>query len=134
MTGDRISCLQNLSTPITTSDGIEIVDTLRFFTGDHPATQFEQGSKQGGTYKCGACGCKESLFDDQAHSLFFEWRSIKQLQSLATSGTFGKQAGLLKPFDLKVGELKMELAARGFSYFQQENAASRFADNSERNP
>lgn len=85
--GDR---LLDLKTPIKTSDGIEITDTLRFFTGDHPATQYEQGSKQGGTYKCGACGCNECLFDDQAHSLFHAWRSPAQLQSIATSGIYGE--------------------------------------------
>ena len=60
--GDRLTCLHELSKPVKTETGIEITDTLRFFTGDHPATQFEQGSKQGGNYKCGVCGCQ----DDQA--------------------------------------------------------------------
>lgn len=58
---DRFDCLSDLSTPIETKDGIQITDRLRFFTGDHPATQFEQGTKQGGTYKCGACGCQENV-------------------------------------------------------------------------
>ncbi len=111
--GDRLSCILDLKMPIKTSDGIEFTDTLRFFTGDHPVTRFEQGSKQGGTYKCGACGCNECLFDDQAHSLIHEWRGPAQLQSLATSGIFGKQAGVLHPFNLKVNDLRMELRARG---------------------
>lgn len=112
--GDRISCLLDLSTPVVTKSGDEITDTLRFFTGDHPAAQFEQGSKQGGTYKCGSCGCKESLFDDQAHALSLEWRTVPQLQSIAIDGTFGRNAGILHPFDnLKVGELRTELRARG---------------------
>lgn len=99
--GDRINCLFDLSTPIKTDDGIDITDTLRFFTGDHPAAQFEQGSKQGGTYKCGACGCNEVAI-------------TSKLQSLATGGQFGKQAGILRPFDnLKVKELRTELGARG---------------------
>ena len=93
-----------------TETGIEITDTLRFFTG---AAQFEQGSKLGGTYKCGVCGCQEHLFDDQAHTLQHKWRSPKELQTLATSGRFGRQAGVLRPFDLKVKELHSELVARG---------------------
>ena len=114
LVGERISCLMDLTTPIQTEGGVTVRDILRFFTGDHPAAQFEQGSKQGGTYKCGACGCKEFLFNDQAHTLFHDWRPLKQLQSLATGGTFGKHAGILRPFDkLKVDELKRELAARG---------------------
>lgn len=72
--GDRISCILDLATPVQTDTGIPISDTLRFFTGDHPAAQFEQGTKQGGTFKCGACGCQEHLFSDQAHSLFHTWR------------------------------------------------------------
>lgn len=62
--GDRLKCLK----PVKTEMGTKITDTLRFFTGDHPATQFEQGTKQGGTYKCGMCGCQEHLFNDQAHA------------------------------------------------------------------
>lgn len=58
------------------------------------------------------CGCKERLFDDQAHSLFHKWRSLEELQSVATGGTFGNRAGILRPFDLKVGELRTELRAR----------------------
>ena len=73
--GDCLSCLLELSEPVKTDTGIEFTHTLRFFTGDHPATQFEQGSKQGGTYKCGVCGCQEYLFDDQAHTLQHKWRS-----------------------------------------------------------
>ena len=93
--GERLSCLLELSEPVKTDTGIEFTDTLRFFTGDHPATQFEQGSKQGGTYKCGVCGCQEYLFDDQAHTLQHKWRSPQQLHTLAISGRFGRQPGAL---------------------------------------
>lgn len=118
--GDRFDCLSDLSAPIETNDGIQITDRIRFFTGDHPAAQFEQGTKQGGTYKCGACRCKESMFDDQAHSLTFRWRSLEQLQSIATAGINGKIVGSLKPFDnLKVEELRKELSARGIKDVHQ---------------
>ena len=110
---DRLSCLLELSEPVKTETGIEITDTLRFFTGDHPAALFEQGTKQGGTYKCGACGCQEHRFNDQAHTLQHKWRSPLQLQTLATSGRFGRQPGVLNPFVLKVKELRSELQARG---------------------
>lgn len=43
--GDRLECLSDLSTPVTSTRGIEIKDTLRYFTGDHPAAQFEQDTK-----------------------------------------------------------------------------------------
>ena len=114
LVGDRVECLGDLSIPLETEEGMKITDTLRFFTGDHPAAQFEQGTKQGGTYKCGACGCKESRFDDQGHSLNYNWRSLGDLQSLAIGGVYGKKVGALKPFDsLKVNELRQELTARG---------------------
>ena len=98
----------DLPHPVKTDTGILVQDTLRFFTGDHPATQFEQGTKQGGMYKCGACGCQESLFGDQAHSLTHPWRPLKEIQSLATGGIFGKSAArVLHPFDhLRVSDLK----------------------------
>ena len=111
--GDRLDCLPGLSIPIE-SEGIEMNDTLRFFTGDHPATQFEQGTKLGGHYKCGACGCRESTFDDQAHSLYLKLRSLNTLTTLAIKGVYGKQRGIVRPFDgLKVDELRRELRARG---------------------
>ena len=118
--GDRLDCLSDLSDPVETKDGIQITDRLHFFTGDHPAAQFEQGTKQGGTYKCGACGCKESMFDDQAHSLTFQWQSLEQLQSIATAGINGKIVLSLKPFkNLKIEELRKELIARGINDVHQ---------------
>ena len=112
--GDRLSCILELSEPVKTESGIEITDTLRYFTGDHPATQFEQGSKQGGHYKCAVCGTKENLFNDQAHTLQHKWRNVQQLQTVAISGRYGRKAGELKPFKLRVKELRSELEARSF--------------------
>ena len=37
----------DLKTPMEMDSGIQVIDTLRFFTGDHPAAQFEQDTKQG---------------------------------------------------------------------------------------
>ena len=112
--GDRVDCLITLSTPIVASNGVEIYDKLRFFTGDHPAAQFEQGTQQGGRYKCGSCGCRDVLFSDQAHSLQWPWRSLATLQAIATAGVFGKKAGVTKPLDkLHVNDLRRELRVRG---------------------
>ena len=113
MIGDRLSCIRDLSEPVETETGVEITDTLRYFTGDHPAAQFEQGTKMGGNYECGACGSHLNMFDDQAHCLQRKWRTPQQLQTIATSGRYGRQAGVLKPLDLKVKELRTELEARG---------------------
>ena len=112
--GDRIDCLITLSTPVAASNGVEIYDNLRFFTGDHPAAQFEQGTQQDGRYKCGSCGCKDAMFSDQAHSLQFPRRSLATPQALATTGVFGKKAGFTKPLDkLHVNDLRKELHVRG---------------------
>ena len=70
--------------------GLEIYDTLRFFTGDHPAAAFERGTQQGGMYPCGDCGISASLIDDQAHSLRKPHRTLQELQSTAISGKLGK--------------------------------------------
>ena len=112
--GDRLECLGDLSLPLDADNGVQVTDTLRFFIGDHPAAQFEQGTKQGGTYKCGTCGSKDSMFDDQAYSLQCKWRDLHDLQSICISGVHGREAGILKPFDnLKVDQLRRELRARG---------------------
>ena len=87
---DRVECLLELKTPVSTSGGISIYDHLKLFTGDHPAAQFERGTQMGGVYKCGSCGCKDILMDDQAHALQCPWRSLAEIQSIATAGVFGK--------------------------------------------
>ena len=59
-------------------------------------------------------GCKDSLFDDQAHSLQYCWKNLHDLQSIAISGVFGREKGVLTPFDnLRVDKLRTELQARG---------------------
>ena len=78
----------------------------------HPAQQYERGTQHGGTYKC-ACACKQSMFEDFAHTVHCEWRSLNEIQKIATSGKYGKQAGQLKPLDsLLVAQLREELHAR----------------------
>ena len=111
---DRIDCLPNLSSPIAASTGILIHDKLGFMIGDHPAQQFERGTQQGGTYKCGGCGCKDIMMEDLAHVLHCEWRSLKDLQCIALAGKIGKQPGVIKPFaNLRVAQLRDELRTRG---------------------
>ncbi len=114
LVGDRLDCMIQLSSTVVATNGIEVSDTLRFFTGDHPAAQFEQGTQQGGRYKCGACGCKDIMYSDQAHALQCHWRSLQELQELAVGGVYGSKPGATKPFEkLLVAELREELKARG---------------------
>lgn len=51
----------------------------------------------GGRYKCGGCGCKAELMDDQADAFRCKWRSTADLQSIAIGGVFGKQPRKVKP-------------------------------------
>lgn len=114
LVSDRIECLQEISVPTTTSNGINIHDQLRFFGGDKPAQQFERGTQIGGTYKCSGCGCKDSMMSDLAHALQNKWRSLAELQSVILAGKHGNAPGQLKPLEgLKVQELRNELTARG---------------------
>ena len=57
---DRIDCLHELSTNLTASNGVVIHDKM-FIIGDHPAQQFERGTQQGGKFKCGGCGVRDTL-------------------------------------------------------------------------
>ena len=110
---DRIDCLHELSTNLTASNGVVIYDKIMFFIGDHPTQQFERGTQQGGKFKCGGCGVRETLFGDLAHTLQHPLRSIHDLQRIATAGKLGKTTCNPKPFDnLKVAQIK-ELHARG---------------------
>ena len=89
-----VNCLFDLQIPIQTEGGITVTDTLRYFTGDHPAPQFEQGSKQGGYFKCEACGCKLTRYNDQAHVASGDcWKSL-----IAIGGVLGKDPGIIRLF------------------------------------
>ena len=83
---DRISCISSLNKELTCSKGVTVKDTLMFFCGDKPAAQFERGANQGGEFPCANCGCPDSRMDDLAHSFNLKFRSLKDLQVLATKG------------------------------------------------
>ena len=76
--------------------GCQSWTVFNFFTGDKPAAQFERGTQIGGTFKCGGCGCKDTLMDDQAHVL---WCPLREVQKIAVAGIFGEQPLILKRFD-----------------------------------
>lgn len=111
---DRIDCLNDLSTNITSSNSINIHDKLKFFIGDHPAQQFERGTQLGGNFKCGGCSIKSSMMGDLAHTLQLTWRDLQDQQDLVTKGKFGKQPCNSKLFDrMLIADLKLELHSRG---------------------
>eukprot|EP00731_Ephydatia_muelleri_P016427 Em0009g851a len=115
---DRVSCLPDLNEPLVTESGIAVHDVLRFFTGDHPAQQFERGTQVGGVYKSEGCGCKSTMMADQANSLHCKTRSLGDIQTLAVQGVLGKVPGALKPLyipDLPVNDVRKEAVARGIA-------------------
>ena len=116
LVGDRLECLRELSKPTIARNGVEIHDQLRFFCGDKPAQQFERGTQIGGIYKCGACGVKDVMMQDLAHTFQHTWKSLADLQAFILAGKHGNVPGCLKPLEgLRVQELREELEARGQS-------------------
>lgn len=105
--GDRNTCISEFSR------GTEIRDELVFFYGDKAAQQVERGTQQGGVYKCGSCGCESHMMDDFAYSMHCTYRSLSDLQAVALAGKYGKQPGVIRPFQtLSTRELQDELRAR----------------------
>ena len=115
LVADRLECLRELEDTIAAPNGVPITDKMRFFCGDKPAQQFERGTQVGGAYKCGGCGCKDSVMQDLSHALQCTPRSLQDLQSLILAGKYGNQPGQLKPLDqLLVANLREELTARRY--------------------
>lgn len=63
LVGDRVECLQEMSSNIVASNGVVVHDKMRFFCGDKPAQQFEREKQVAGAYKCGGCGCRDCNYD-----------------------------------------------------------------------
>lgn len=125
--GDRLECLSELSQTIASSNGIEIRDELWFFSGDNPAQEFERGTQIGGIFKCGGCGCRDTMMGDLVHALQCKWRSLADIQELVLAGTYGSMSGQLKPLEgLNVKQLRKELESRGSNNNRQtETTATR---------
>ena len=84
---ERVAELEGLSEPARTENGIQVVDTLRFFKGDKPAAEFESGISCGGKYPCVGCVCSVSRFTDFSHvANYCEIRTFKSVQEIALQG------------------------------------------------
>ncbi len=84
--GDRVDCMTEMNSILTTENNIPITDRLMFFYGDKPAAQFERGTQVGGYYSCGSCGAHVERMDDFAYCATCKWRSLQELQTLVTKG------------------------------------------------
>ena len=113
LTGDRIECLKEMSVSLTATNGVSTSDKMRLFCGDKPAQQFERGTQIGGTYKCGASGCVDSMMQDLDMYFAVSHDPYKSCR-LVLAGKYGNASGQLKPLDnLLVDQLQAELEARG---------------------
>ena len=114
----RKACLQSLSEPVLTSNGVQITDIMRFFHGDGPQQEFEAGEQKGGNAGCASCSGDARKYKDLAVSLRRPHLSLSEHLKKVLQGPAGKNRrnGGLKPFkDLRVEELKRECTARGLS-------------------
>ena len=64
----RKDCLQSLDIKITTANGVEITDIVRFFHGDGPKQKFEAGEQKGGNAGCASCSGDARMYKDLAVS------------------------------------------------------------------
>lgn len=62
----RKACLQSLSEPVLTSNGVQITDIMRFFHGDGPQQEFEAGAQKGGNAGCASCSGDARKYKDLA--------------------------------------------------------------------
>ncbi|XP_078384061.1 uncharacterized protein LOC144666512 [Oculina patagonica] len=112
----RKACLQTLDAKVTTSGGIQISDTMRFFHGDGPQQQFEAGEQKGGHAGCASCSGDSRKYKHLAVSLNRPHLSLQERKKKVLQGPAGRQKrnGGIKPFkDLLLEELKRECSARG---------------------
>lgn len=112
----RKACLQTLNATVTTLNGIQITDVMRFFHGDGPQQEFEAGEQKGGNAGCAGCSGDARLYKNLAVSLSRPHLSLPERLKKVLQGPAGRQKrnGGIKPFkDLRVEELKRECAARG---------------------
>ena len=92
----RTEDLMELRQPITTENGIQIVDTLRFFKGDGPSAQFEAGQQKGGGYFCWSCEVNADRCDDLAQFITGRQEN-KSIEKVAKQNAIWDQE---RPFQL----------------------------------
>ena len=97
----RKASLQTLDIKITTSNGVEITDVMRFFFhGDGPQQQFEAGEQKGGNAGCASCSGDAKKYQDLAVSLSRPHLTLSDRLKKVLQGPAGinKRNAGLKPF------------------------------------
>ena len=112
----RLKCLKETSKKLASKAGVEYLDTSRYFKGDSPTRQFENGQQKGGNFFCD-CGCPASMVEDLAHAQSCHLHPIQErVNAIMIPGTVSRINALqnkIKPLSgLTREELERELAAR----------------------
>ena len=87
----RRACLLSLDTKITTSNGVEITDVVRFFHGDGPQQEFEAGEQKGGNAGCVSCSGDARKYKDLAVSLSRPHLTLSDRLKIVLQGPAGKK-------------------------------------------
>ncbi|XP_070549355.1 uncharacterized protein [Ptychodera flava] len=115
----RIEDLKASTTPVSIDEiPVKFDDINRFFHGDGPAQEFEEGQQKGGHYQC-VCGIDVRRNNDLVHAFRIQPLSMSEKKELVTSGYTWKtkNPGKVKPYqNLKVDSLRKELSSRGQEY------------------
>lgn len=105
--------LRDLANKVMTESGVPINDIMRFMNGDNPAIQFEDGTQHGGHYPCVGCDVDINSSFDLEYVLPKKYKSLGEKRKFVEADPAGK-GDSLHPFkNLKVGDLRSELEARG---------------------
>ena len=89
----RCECFKEITENVCLSNGVDVVDIVRFFYSDGPAAQFEAGHKQGGIYCRVGCGAESGRFSDIAYSYRSPKPSLKERQEFVVQGKAWKKGG-----------------------------------------
>lgn len=113
----RLQCITELKNDITTPEGTEIIDRMRFAHGDNPACAFETGTQKGGHYFCPHCGIHSSMSYVLDHALNCPVVTLQDIQDSILQGAVGRRRSIqlkTKPLEGLGKELLLEeVTSRG---------------------
>ena len=83
--------------------------------GDNPAVEMEDGTQHGRHFGCVGCDGNINRNYHLAYTFQRRYRTLLEKQDLVKSAPAGRKLGLHPFKNMKINELKNELAARGLS-------------------
>ncbi|CAB4005601.1 Hypothetical predicted protein [Paramuricea clavata] len=97
----RKECLCKSTDPISTENGNEVIDVMRFFHGDSPARQYKSGQQKGGHFYCPLCGANAHRVYELEYCQRSKYISLAERQQVVLQGPIGQKKSLErnnKPF------------------------------------